>query len=146
MTVLDLLKGAFSQRQGHQISTISRGLTQDPTGLQMENAVIRSGEPLRAAVIFPKGQAAGQPGETYTFDLCLNAEAHKCEDSLPQSRPYKFGEQNLPFGQLPPGGHVLYEVTTLPGDTVSIRTEDRVFVLAANPSWTDPDLDVIRPN
>lgn len=144
MSVLDSLKAAFSKRQGHETSTISRGLTEEITGVRMQNAVVRSGEILRAAAIFPAGPNAGQPDEIHTFDLCLNAETHKCEDTLPQSRPYKPGEANLPFGKLPPGLHILYEVKTLPGDTVAIRTENRVFILAADPSWNAEDLDAVR--
>ena len=73
-------------------------------------------------------------------------EKAECGNSLPQSRPYRTGEDDLPFGKLPPGLHILYEVKTLPDDTVPLRTGNRVFVLAAHPSWTALALDVVKTN
>jgi hypothetical protein len=134
----------FQRTRTAQTSTISRirsaSQAKSADGVKMNNAVVTAGQPLKASAVL----AATQPGQTYTFDLCLNAENHSCGASMPKSIPYRSGEPDLPFGKLPPGLHVLFEVKTLPDDTVPLRTGNRVFILAAHPSWTAQALSFVR--
>ena len=106
----------------------------------MQDAVVSSGEPLKASAIFPDGT----PKDGISLDLCLNAEKQDCGKSLPQPKVYRPEAADLPFGALMPGLHVLFETKTLPDDTVPVRTANRAFVLAAHPSWTPAMLEAVR--
>ena len=144
MSPSESLRFLFERRRTAETSTISRPRTglvaRDPASLVMKNAVVLAGAPLTANAVF----AEIQPGHSYNLDLCFGAEKHNCGDSMPKSKPYRSGDPELPFGKLPSGLHILYEVNTLPGDDVPLRTVNRVFVLAADPSWTPQDLDFVR--
>jgi hypothetical protein len=141
MSPLASLTYSFSHPRDHGTPTISRGeSTQSATDPKLNNVVMGAGVQLKASLVF----AAAQTGKIYHFDLCLNAEKQDCGKSLPQAREYRFDDPYLPFGNVPPGLHVLYEAHTLPNDTVYFRTENRVFILAADPSWTAEDLEFVR--
>jgi hypothetical protein len=140
MSPLASLLYSFSHFQEKGTPTISRGPEQNFTDPKLNSIVISAGEPIKASLVF----AAAQVGKTYYFDLCLNAEKQDCNESLAKSKPYRFDDPYLPFGKVPPGLHVLYEVQTLPNDTVALRTENRTFILAADPSWTPEDLEFVR--
>lgn len=144
MSALESLRQSFSHPREQGTSTISRGeSTQGDADPKLNNVVTSGGEPLKASLVF----AAAQTGKTYHFDLCFNAEKQDCGKSLPRASDYRFDDPYLPFGKLPPGLHVLYEVqTSSPSDTVYFRTQNRIFVLAADPSWTAEDLEFVRGN
>jgi hypothetical protein len=135
----------FKRSHTGQTSTISRSTVIAPRGKYaedawLEGAVVKAGQPLQAGAV----AASGTLSRGYDLDLCLNADQKDCGTSLPKSSKYQPGQATLPFGSLPLGLHMLYQVKTLEGDTVPLRTEDRAFVLAVDPSLPEDALDELR--
>jgi hypothetical protein len=146
----------FKKSHTGQTSTISRASLIIPRTSPSDDpwspgAVTVGGTPISSTAL----NLAETTHHNYDLDLCLNADRQDCDTTLPRKSLYETGEV-LPFGALPPGLHMLYyQVETLHGDTVPLRTKDRAFVLAVDPSlpadslptittqlelaWMDPD-------
>lgn len=101
--------------------------------------VAKGGNPIYASAL----NWGDSTRQDYDLDLCLNADQRDCSAAPPRKSTYKVGAADLPFGVVPPGLHILYQVKMAKGDLAPLRTKDRAFVLAVDPSSPSDLLPVI---
>ena len=116
----------------HRSHTLSRSLPPPGTSV-LRTAVIYAGKPIPAVEVF----SAEAPAGKYQFDLCAEPTDTACGNTLPSPKGFSWQPgttANLPFAAPTAGVYILYR---LKEDDIELRTDDRVLVIAVDPSNAD---------
>lgn len=129
-----LLESFASWQKSHNgtAHTLSRGLPTPGTAV-LRTAIIVAGKPIPVVEVF----RVEAPAHTYKLDLCAHPTDTECGKGLPSPKEFSWqpgSPGNLPFTGPPAGINILYRLND---DDPRIRTNDRVLVIAVNPSDVD---------